>query len=146
MATVDAGPAGSVAQEAWELLCGLFQRNRAHMLAATAAHDLSPMQAQVLRLLEPDRAVPMSTVADQLYCDASNVTGIVDRLEARGLVERRRAAHDGRVRALALTAAGAEVSAAVHAKLREPPPVIANLSDEDQRTLADVLRRALEVE
>lgn len=146
MATAEAPAEGSAAREAWELLFTLFQGNRAHLLAATAAYDLSPMQAHVLRLLEPDRPVPMSALAGQLCCDASNVTGIVDRLEARGFVERRRDPHDGRVRALALTGSGAVLRAAVHAKLREPPPVIAGLDEEDQRALADLLRRALEAQ
>ena len=40
----------------------------------------------------------MSALAHALHCDNSNVTGIVDRLEAAGLVERRAAEHDRRVK------------------------------------------------
>ena len=47
------------------------------------------MQAHVLRLLEPGEPLPMRTLARKLCCDASNVTGIVDRLEERGLVRAR---------------------------------------------------------
>ena len=55
----------------------------------------------------------MSSLAGMLFCDASNVTGIVDRLEARGLIERRPAAQDRRVKLLALTPAGEQVRATV---------------------------------
>ena len=48
----------------------------------------------------------MSGLAELLFCDASNVTGIADRLEARGLIERRSAGGDRRVKVLALTSAG----------------------------------------
>ena len=44
----------------------------------------------------------MSSLAELLVCDASNITGIADRLEARGLVERRSVGADRRVKTLAL--------------------------------------------
>src|SRR5205823_3780422 len=65
---------------------------------------LSPMQAHTLRFLE--HPVPMNELAETLWCDASNVTGIVDRLEARGLVERRPSPDDRRVKLLCLTDEG----------------------------------------
>ena len=49
---------------------------------------LTLRQAHALRLLDPEEPMPMSALAERLFCDASNVTGIADRLEARGLVER----------------------------------------------------------
>jgi DNA-binding MarR family transcriptional regulator len=85
----------------------------------------------------------MSELADALYCHASNVTGIVDRLESRGLVERRPGAGDRRVRTLVLTTEGAEVRAQVVALLSEPPEAIARLPEADQRALRDILRLAL---
>jgi DNA-binding MarR family transcriptional regulator len=85
----------------------------------------------------------MSALADALYCHASNVTGIVDRLEARGLVERRPAAGDRRVRTLVLTPEGAQVRADVVELMSEPPPGLAALAPADQRALRDILARAL---
>src|SRR6266540_4384863 len=92
---------------------------------------------------DPDAPKPMSELALALRCDNSNVTGIVDRLEDRGLVERRAAAHDRRVKMLTITERGAEVRARLGARLDEPPEPLARLSLEDQRTLRDVMRRAL---
>src|SRR5260221_7972406 len=57
---------------------------------------LTFVQAHALRTLEPRHPLPMSTLAELLLCDASNVTGIADRLEARGLIERRTATGDRR--------------------------------------------------
>jgi DNA-binding MarR family transcriptional regulator len=85
----------------------------------------------------------MNELAEALACDASNVTGLVDRLEARGLVERRAAPGDRRVRTLVLTPDGIHVRARVIRGMSEPPPGIKGLSPEDQRALRDLLRRAI---
>jgi DNA-binding MarR family transcriptional regulator len=95
-------------------------------------------------VLDPGRPVPMSELADALHCDNSNVTGIVDRLEDRGLVERRSATHDRRVKMLAVTPRGAEVRERLAERLEQAPAPLARLSPEDQRTLRDIMRRALE--
>src|SRR5262249_15228793 len=75
------------ASEAWTLLFRLFVSQRGRVPQVAAEFELSPMQAHVLRLLEPGEPLPMRTLARKLCCDASNVTGIVDRLEERGLVQ-----------------------------------------------------------
>lgn len=132
-----------LAREAWELLFELLHGVGKHFPALVAEFDLSPVQAQVLRMLG-EGPQPMSGVAGFLGCDASNVTGLVDRLEARGLVERQNAPHDRRVKLLALTVEGRELGAKVKARFRLPPPPIAALSATDLRALRDVMSRALE--
>ena len=140
---VAAEPASSVAREAWELLFRVSKAKHGLLSARLADLDLTPVQAHALRRLDPDEPLAMSALADALYCHASNVTGIVDRLESRGLVERRPGAGDRRVKTLVLTPQGAEVRAAVVALMSEPPAEIAALPDADQRALRDILRRAL---
>jgi MarR family transcriptional regulator, organic hydroperoxide resistance regulator len=88
--------------------------------------------------------LPMSELAEALHCDNSNVTGIVDRLEDRGLVERRSATHDRRVKMLVVTPKGAEVREQLAVRLDEAPPPLAALPLEDQRALRDIMRRALD--
>jgi DNA-binding MarR family transcriptional regulator len=85
----------------------------------------------------------MRALATALHCDSSNVTGLVDGLAAHGLVERREAEHDRRVRMLVVTPRGAEVRARLLEAMQEVPAALAQLSDADQRALRDVLRRAL---
>jgi DNA-binding MarR family transcriptional regulator len=114
--------------------------------AKLAELDLTPVQAHALRLLDPGQPLGMRALADVLYCHASNVTGIVDRLESRGLVERRPGAGDRRVKTLALTAEGAVVRAQVIELMREPPAALAALSPADTLALRDILARALAAE
>jgi MarR family transcriptional regulator, organic hydroperoxide resistance regulator len=133
------------ATEAWSLALSIvFSEKPPRVPSVAAEFDLSPMAMKLLYTLEPDTAVPMSVLAETLYCDASNVTGIVDRLEARGVLERRDNPRDRRVKLIALTADGAVLRERIRERLHEPPEQIAALSSDDKRTLRDVLRRALD--
>jgi MarR family transcriptional regulator, organic hydroperoxide resistance regulator len=133
------------ATEAWSLFLGILFDERPPRLTAVAAEfDVSPMAVKMLQRLEPGAALPMSALADLLFCDASNVTGMVDRLEGRGLLERRDDPADRRVKLIALTHEGAAVRERVLARLYEPPEAIERLSRTDQRALRDLLRRALD--
>jgi DNA-binding MarR family transcriptional regulator len=132
----------ALAREAWALLFQAVYGRMRHFPALAAEFELSTVQAHMLRLLG-ETSLPMSAVAAQLGCDASNVTGLVDRLEARGLVERQSAPHDRRVKLLVLTPAGERVRAGLLARILEPPESIAALSPEDLRALRAVMRRAL---
>jgi MarR family transcriptional regulator, organic hydroperoxide resistance regulator len=134
----------SPAAEAWGLLHELFMSQKGRFIAIAQEFDLTPIQMGAVRNLDPERPVPMSQLAGTLHCDASNVTGIVDRLESRGLVERRSAHRDRRVKMLALTDEGARVREALVERMSKPPEALAALSTADQRALRDILRRALE--
>jgi DNA-binding MarR family transcriptional regulator len=133
----------SPASEAWALMFELMAVSKQRFMAIASEFDLSPPQVMALRHLDPAEPRPMSELAVSLRCDNSNVTGIVDRLEDRGLVERRPAEHDRRVKMLTITERGAEVRARLAARLEEPPEPLARLSVEDQRTLRDIMRRAV---
>jgi len=121
----------------------LFWEMRPRMLRVAAESGLTPPQLFALRALDPDNPVPMRALALQLHCDNSNVTGLVDGLEAQGLVERRPADNDRRVRMLVVTERGEVVRERLQAAMAEVPEPITSLSPADQRTLRDVLRRAL---
>ena len=143
-ATAPAGKTASPVDEAWGLMWRLFHRYGKGRMAAIASDvGLSPPQVMALRALDPEHPSPMSDLAGALRCDNSNVTGIVDRLEDRGLVERRPGEHDRRVKMLLITERGAQVRAGLAARLDEPPEPLASLSLEDQRALRDIMRRAL---
>jgi DNA-binding MarR family transcriptional regulator len=70
------------------------------------------------------------------------VTGIVDRLEARGLVERRTAPNDRRVKHLVLTEAGRVLRQKHRDGLAVDLPLLA-LSSDERRMLVDLLRRGV---
>ncbi len=130
------------ATEAWALIAKLFfDHGRPKMMNAGQELELSPPQGIVLRFLDEPR--PMGELASMMRCDNSNMTGIVDRLEERGLVQRTAAEHDRRVKLIALTEQGRELRDELSRRMAEPPEPIVALSAKDQRTLRDVLRRAL---
>ncbi len=131
---------GPPASEAWMLLQRIAFSQRPAFVAAAREFELLPQQVIALRSL--DRPIPMSELARLLACDNSNVTGIIDRLEERGLVERRNSPHDRRVKLVALTSEGKHVKQGVEARMAEPPPPIEALSRADQLALRDILRRA----
>jgi DNA-binding MarR family transcriptional regulator len=131
------------AQEAWSLMSRLFWEMRPRMLRVAAESGLTPPQLFALRSLDPEKPVPMRALAQALHCDSSNVTGLVDGLAAQGLVERREAEHDRRVRMLVVTERGIAMRLRLQEAMAQVPAPIAALSAEDQLALRDILSRAL---
>ena len=120
---------------------------RAAGTAAAAAEEfeLSPVQCHVLHLIEPERPLPMGRLAATLGCDASNVTGLVDRLEARGLVQRRPSADDRRIKVIQLTATGSRIRAHLLKRMTGKSSCsMARLSPDDQRSLIRILERLID--
>ena len=141
---MSAKPKDPHACEAWQLLVQFSFTQRASLPAMAAELELSPAQCHLLNLIEPDSPMPMGHLAGALACDASNVTGLVDRLESRGLIERRPSGGDRRVKVLRLTPLGARLRAALLARMTEPPANLAKLSPEEQRALVKLLRRLID--
>ena len=137
-------PPKTEACRAWELLTRLFFTQRGQLPGLAGEFDLSPVQCHVLHLLQPDRPIPMGRLAATLACDASNVTGLVDRLESRGLIVRRVSDEDRRVKVLVLTPAGARLRAQLQKRLANPPDPIRRLSSAEQRALVQILERLLD--
>jgi MarR family transcriptional regulator, organic hydroperoxide resistance regulator len=132
----------SPAAEAWDAFQELFMQQRPRMLEIQHEFGLKPPPlAMTLKLI--DEPTPMGRIADLLCCDGSTVTWIVDRLEERGLVERRGDPGDRRVRLVALTQEGRRIRDEIRARFAQPPAAIAQLPAGDQRALRDILRRAL---
>ena len=134
------------AMEAWSLLQRIMMSQRSLFFEVASEFDLAPAQMHALKALEPGKPRPMSELAGALRCDNSNVTGIVDRLEDRGLVRRVPSDRDRRVKMLEVTPEGAALRRQLHDRLMRPPEALAALSEEDARTLRDVLARALDAD
>jgi len=138
----EAAPAGAdLGSQAWSLLQRVVFSQRPRWMAVIREYDLVPPHWIALQTL--DEPKPMGELAKLLACDSSNVTWITDRLEDRGLVERQAATHDRRVKLLVLTEKGRALRSDLEERLSEAPPPIASLSQKDQRTLRDVLSRAV---
>ena len=136
--------APAVAREVWGLLIEVsMSRVRQRFLDTITDLGLSFPQAHALKVLRPGNPIPMRELAGGLHCDPSNITGIVDRLGDRGLVERGSAPGDRRIKTLMLTEEGTALRMRLLDRLSEPPPGLGKLSADEQRQLRDLLRRAL---
>ena len=109
---------------------------------AAAEHALTGAQARLLSLLSLE-PLPMRRLAQKLKCEPSNVTGIVDRLEARGLAERRPDPADRRVKLAAVTEEGWGVARSLRDSLRFAREPLAGLSREERVALRGLLLRML---
>jgi DNA-binding MarR family transcriptional regulator len=116
---------------------------RSWWTAVCEEFDLTPSQGMALRSLDPEQPLAMSTLADALACDASNVTGIVDKLESRGLIARRGADHDRRIKMLCVTQAGRALRDRLIGRLLQPPAAVTSLPREIKNTLTGILRNVL---
>lgn len=120
----------------------LFGLQRRRFLIACAELDLHPAQAGALLQLETP--LSMHELAARLVCDNSNITGLVDRLEARGLVARQPSPEDRRVRHVVLTRAGTRLRERLLARVEQPVEGLERLSAGEQRQLRDLLARAVD--
>lgn len=130
-------PKADPAGEAWGLLARLVYPPP--FLSIARELGLRPASFGTLRALGEPRT--MSEIATVLHCDNSNVTGIVDGLEERGLAVRTASAQDRRVKLIALTSGGRRVRTRLMRAVEKPPGWLVGMSATDQRALRDLLRR-----
>jgi DNA-binding MarR family transcriptional regulator len=117
---------------------GSLQRSVGAMLREL---DLTEALADLVWQLDPAEG-PQSrrTLAARLHCDPSNVTLLVDRLEARGLVESCPDSNDRRMKAIALTSTGRRARDRLLATTADSP-TFAKLSERERRQLVRLLAR-----
>ena len=142
MAVQKKSPVDPLTLEVVDLIGTVVARYHEEYEQAAAGHALTGAQARLLALLSLE-PLPMRQVARKLKCEPSNVTGIVDRLESRGLAERRLDPGDRRVKLAAATEAGRETAQRLRGSLdfaREP---LAGLSADERTVLRDLLQRML---
>src|SRR3954466_13130414 len=133
----------ALTMEVVELIGDVVARFYADYEDAGGEQALTGPQARLLSLLSLE-PLPMRKLAQKLKCEPSNVTGIVDRLESRGLVERRLDPADRRVKLAAATDEGRRVARDLREGLRFAREPLAGLSDEERLALRDLLRRMLD--
>lgn len=130
-----------LAAEAWRPLARFFFETAQHRAEILRSHGLTPNDAKALWALDPDQGQTMRALADRWLCDASNATWIVDRLEERGLAERRADRSDRRVKLVVLTPAGVEARERLMDLMFEPPPELLTLDRADLEALRDALAK-----
>jgi len=120
-----------LAAAAWRRIFDFIIATSPRRIELLAVHGLTPNDSRALQTpgLEGEGRT-MRSLAAEWRCDASTATWTVDRLEAKGLAERRAHATDRRVKLVALTAHGAATKAALIAGIYAPPPELLGLTDQ----------------
>jgi|SRR5579872_4837593 len=123
----------------WQLF--RFAINAKHSLMTVAEkYKLTVMQMYTLCLLEADTAIPMNSLTSMLHCDASNVTGIVDRLFNQKYIKREENPQDRRAKLIKLTAKGAKLCEKITETLTLYQPAnIRELSETEKKQLVSLL-------
>ncbi|WP_101254197.1 MarR family winged helix-turn-helix transcriptional regulator [Streptomyces barkulensis] len=135
-------PVDPLTLEVVELIGSVVLRFHQEYDEAAARHSLTGAQARLLTLLH-HQCLPMREIARRLKCEPSNITGIVDRLESRGLVERRPDPADRRVKLAAATESGHETAERLRASMDFAAEPLADLTPAERALLRDLLRRTL---
>jgi DNA-binding MarR family transcriptional regulator len=131
----------SVADQILSELAPFMAHQRHKWAAQCQAYGLSMTHFQVLAILDADGPTPMSRLADQLGVGDSNVSGIVGRLEERGVVQRVHDALDRRMVRAQLTAAGVDMLKRVEdTRLAHMRQLVDALTEGEQRTVLAALK------
>lgn len=130
----------ALASESWRRLFDFFISTRPQRDRVLERLRLTPNDSKALASLDRE-GKSMRALAAEWGCDASNATWIVDRLEQRGLAERRAVPTDRRVKQVVLTARGERTRAKVMEEFYRPPPELLQLGHDDLTRLLEALRR-----
>lgn len=134
----------SEADEVWASLATLALRELHSQYAQTFEQlGLIPPEARLLYFLRPEKPLSQRELALQMGCSPSYITGLVDRLEAQGIVERSVDPRDRRANAVKVTARGQIVQAELARRLYTAPPAIAGLAPQELQALRSVLQKLL---
>lgn len=126
------------------LLIQVLYHTRPGLMQLAETYDLSMVQMYTICSLRPGNSLPMHSISHALICDASNVTGIVDRLLSRGLISRQEKPEDRRVKMISLTDKGEQLRQTLFAELSTYElPDFADLTEDEENQLRSILTKIL---
>ncbi len=131
-----------LALKLWVVLSRAHNALGERLQASVAAHDLTLTEFGILEVLYHKGPLLLGEVQRRILVSSGGVTYLVDRLEKKGLVERRECTGDRRARYAALTEAGEEIISRIfpaHASCIES--LMGSLSEDEQRAAVALLRR-----
>jgi len=138
---VDLDEPSSAALRLWVIMSRAHAAIAGHASADVARHGLTLAEFGILEALYHRGPMLLGEVQRRILVSSGGITFLVDRLTAKGLVERRTCQEDRRARYAALTPAGTELVAKIfpeHAALLTQ--VMEGLTVDEQCTAADLLR------
>jgi DNA-binding MarR family transcriptional regulator len=115
----------------------------AHFMEATREHDVTPVQYALLAALaQSPHDVDQVTLAQRAALDTSTAASTLDRMEAKGWIERRTDPTDRRRRVLHITRAGSAFFKRVAADVsKAQATMMETLSDAERKTLCALLKK-----
>lgn len=136
----------SAEQEALLNLVRTSDRFQTNMARLFRKYGLTPSQYNVLRILRGEgKPLPCLEIADRLIAAVPGITGLLDRLEAAGLIGRERSREDRRVVFAAITPEGLELLGRLDAPLdNEHKRLIGHLTRAELTELIRLLEKARE--
>lgn len=115
-----------------------------HAEAEAAGYDLTPVQYAALAAISTNPAIDQVTLAGLIAYDRTTITGVVDRLAQKGLIERKPSSRDRRARELMITPDGLKtlegITPAVEAAQQS---MVRGLTAEETEDLMRLLRKAI---
>jgi DNA-binding MarR family transcriptional regulator len=123
------------------LIDTLVRLHQAELHCIEQEFGLTPLEARLLRALNPTHPQAMARLSEAIACNPANTTAVVDRLEDRGLIERQSDPDDRRVKTIAITPEGERLRNRLCTRASTPPPWLAGLTATEQDDLERVLQR-----
>jgi DNA-binding MarR family transcriptional regulator len=129
------------ARQAWLLMTAIFVfgENTDRFPRIAQELQITPGQMHALLQLRDGEPRPVRALADNMACDASYATTLIDGLERSGYVERRVSPTDRRVKLVYVTDRGREMQARVIGRLATPPSTFERFTAGELRTLVELL-------
>lgn len=128
--------------EAFRNLAILLLRSKQRLGLLATDYEITGVQATLLLILEPHNALKMSYLAEMFECDASNITGITDRLEQVQLINREQDPNDRRIRLISLTEKGRQLRKKFLSELEQSDAIgLGSLSAADREKLFEILAK-----
>jgi DNA-binding MarR family transcriptional regulator len=126
----------------YQKLIMLMMRSKRHMFVASEMRELTPVQGMLLVSMKPGSVRTMNDLAEMMGCDASNITGLIDRLEANDYIERTADPDDRRVKKIQLSDQGCQCRKSLLDDLCKAEALdLGKLSDEEVRTLQSIISK-----
>lgn len=113
-----------------------------HLTAIGDEFGLTGIQAVTLLLVDEHHPRPMKNFCSLYHCDASNVTGIVDGLESKGLVSRQNDPNDRRIKIICLKPAGKKLQRTIIKRLDAANGFLFDpLTDQEARSFVHIVEQ-----
>lgn len=115
-----------------------------HAEVEEAGYDLTPVQYAALAAVSTNPGIDQITLAGLIAYDRTTITGVVDRLAQKGLLERRASSRDRRARELQITEKGRQTLEAVSPAVEAAQELLVRgLTGDEQQELMRLLRKAI---